>query len=50
MTVMMKSIFPALEPLIAKPSSPDAVVPVREIAGMLVYQAYIGSSANPWLS
>jgi aconitate hydratase len=37
----------ALEPLIAKPSSPDAVVPVREIAGMEIYQAYIGSSANP---
>jgi aconitate hydratase len=36
-----------LEPLIAKPSSPDAVVPVREVAGMPIYQAYIGSSANP---
>jgi aconitate hydratase len=36
-----------LEPLIAKPSSPDAVVPVRELAGMTIYQAYIGSSANP---
>ncbi len=36
-----------LEPLIAKPSSPDAVVPVRELAGMPIYQAYIGSSANP---
>ncbi len=36
-----------LEPLIAKPSSPDAVVPVREVAGMEIYQAYIGSSANP---
>lgn len=37
----------ALEPLIAKPSSPDAVVPVRELAGMEIYQSYIGSSANP---
>jgi aconitate hydratase len=37
----------ALEPLIARPSSPDKVVPVREIAGEPVYQAYIGSSANP---
>lgn len=37
----------ALEPLIAKPNSPDAVVPVRELAGMPVYQSYIGSSANP---
>ncbi|HUE98007.1 MAG TPA: aconitate hydratase [Anaerolineales bacterium] len=36
-----------LEPLIAKPSSPDAVVPVRELAGMEIYQSYIGSSANP---
>lgn len=37
----------ALEPLIAKPSSPGNVVPVREVAGEPVYQAYIGSSANP---
>src|SRR5215212_994397 len=36
-----------LEPLIAKPSSPDAVVPVREVAGMPIYQSYVGSSANP---
>lgn len=36
-----------LEPLVAKPSSPGAVVPVREIAGAEIYQAYIGSSANP---
>jgi len=37
----------ALEPLIAKPSSPGAVVPVREVAGKEIYQSYIGSSANP---
>jgi len=37
----------ALEPLIAKPSSPGKVVPVREIAGAPIYQSYIGSSANP---
>ncbi len=37
----------SLVPLIAKPSSPDKVVPVREIAGEPIYQAYIGSSANP---
>jgi aconitate hydratase len=37
----------ALEPLIALPSSPDKVVKVREAAGQPVYQAYIGSSANP---
>lgn len=36
-----------LEPLIAKPSSPGNVVPVSEIAGTPIYQAYIGSSANP---
>lgn len=36
-----------LEPLIAKPSSPGAVVPVREVAGKEIYQSYIGSSANP---
>ncbi|MCZ6742303.1 MAG: aconitase family protein, partial [Alphaproteobacteria bacterium] len=37
----------ALEPLIATPGSPDNVVTVREVAGQPVYQAYIGSSANP---
>ena len=36
-----------LEPLIAKPSSPGNVVRVREVAGQDLYQAYIGSSANP---
>lgn len=36
-----------LEPLIACPSSPGKVVPVREVAGKPIYQAYIGSSANP---
>jgi|TARA_B110000259_G_C14020845_1_gene403018 aconitate hydratase len=36
-----------LEPLIALPSSPDKVVPVREIAGEPLHQAYIGSSGNP---
>lgn len=36
-----------LEPLIALPSSPGKVVPVREVAGEELYQAYIGSSANP---
>lgn len=37
----------SLEPLIAKPSSPGNVVPVTEVAGEPIYQAYIGSSANP---
>jgi aconitate hydratase len=36
-----------LEPLIAMPSSPDNVRPVREVAGEPIYQAYVGSSANP---
>jgi aconitate hydratase len=36
-----------LEPLIALPSSPGNVVPVREVAGDPIYQAYVGSSANP---
>lgn len=36
-----------LEPLIALPSSPGKVVPVSEMAGKELYQAYIGSSANP---
>ena len=38
-----------LEPLIATPGSPGNVVPVREVAGKPVDQAYIGSSANPGL-
>ncbi|WP_328185961.1 aconitate hydratase [Marinobacter sp. OP 3.4] len=38
-----------LEPLIALPSSPGKVVPVRDVAGESIYQAYIGSSANPGL-
>ena len=36
-----------VEPLIAKPSSPGNVVPVREVAGAEIYQVVIGSSANP---
>ncbi len=36
-----------LEPLIACPSSPGNVVPVREVAGREVFQVVIGSSANP---
>jgi aconitate hydratase len=39
----------ALEPLIAKPSSPGNVVPVREVAGEPVAQCVVGSSANPGL-
>ena len=36
----------SLEPLIALPSSPDNVVPVREAAGREVRQVIIGSCAN----
>jgi aconitate hydratase len=36
-----------LIPLIALPSNPDHVVPVKDIVGQPLYQAYIGSSANP---
>ena len=35
-----------VEPLIARPSSPDNVVPVREIEGLKVDQVIVGSSAN----
>jgi aconitate hydratase len=37
----------SLEPLLALPSSPGNVKTVREVAGLEIYQAYIGSSANP---
>jgi aconitate hydratase len=39
----------SLEPLIAKPTSPGNVVPVSEVAGKEIYQAMVGSSANPGL-
>lgn len=38
-----------LEPMIALPSSPGNVVTVSEVAGREIYQAMIGSSANPGL-
>jgi aconitate hydratase len=38
-----------LEPLIARPTSPGNVVPVREVTGDEIYQAVVGSSANPGL-
>ena len=38
-----------IEPMIAKPSSPGNVVSVTDVAGEDIYQAYIGSSANPGL-
>ena len=38
-----------LVPLVAKPTSPGNVVPVSDVEGLEIYQAYIGSSANPGL-
>jgi aconitate hydratase len=38
-----------LQPLIARPSSPGDVVPVRECSGEPVSQVVVGSSANPGL-
>lgn len=35
-----------LEPLVAQPQSPDAVVPVREVAGTKVSQVCVGSCTN----
>jgi aconitate hydratase len=37
----------ALEPMIALPSSPGNVVPLREVVGRKIYQSMVGSSANP---
>ena len=42
----MRSTSSKLEPLIAKPSSPGNVVPVREVAGIKVDQVIVGSSVN----
>jgi aconitate hydratase len=36
-----------LTPLVAKPHSPGNVVPVEQVAGTPIAQAYLGSSANP---
>jgi aconitate hydratase len=38
-----------LEPLVARPTSPGNVVPVREVEGTKIAQAMVGSSANPGL-
>ena len=37
----------SVEPLVALPPTPGNVVPVAEVAGAEIHQAYIGSSANP---
>ncbi|AVR47484.1 aconitate hydratase [Christiangramia fulva] len=42
-------ILDELIPLIAKPTSPGNVVPVREVEGREISQVVIGSSANPGL-
>ena len=43
---VMEIDMSALEPLIACPSSPDNVVPVREVAGLPVAQVLVGSCSN----
>jgi aconitate hydratase len=43
---VMEVDLSTLEPLIACPSSPDAVVPVREVAGTEVRQICVGSCTN----
>jgi aconitate hydratase len=43
----MEVVLDNLVPLVALPSSPGNVVPVREVEGREIYQSYIGSSANP---
>ena len=40
-------VLDELVPLIAKPTSPGNVVPVREVEGLEIGQVVIGSSANP---
>ncbi len=44
--VVMEIDLDGLEPLIARPHSPDSVVPVRELSGMRVDQVCIGSCTN----
>jgi aconitate hydratase len=43
---VMEIDLSTLEPLVACPSSPDAVVPVREVAGTEVAQVCVGSCTN----
>ena len=43
---MMELDLSTIEPLIACPSSPDNVVPVREVAGRPVAQVLVGSCTN----
>ena len=46
-TTVMNLDLSKVEPLIATPSSPGKVVRVKDVEGEEIYQAYIGSSANP---
>jgi len=43
---VMELDLSALEPLVAKPHSPDNVAPVAELAGVRVHQVAIGSCTN----
>jgi aconitate hydratase len=43
---VMEIDLSSLEPLIARPQSPDNVVPVREVAGTKVAQVCVGSCTN----
>ncbi|MCX7682245.1 MAG: aconitate hydratase [Anaerolineae bacterium] len=43
---VMELDLSALEPLIACPSSPDNVVPVREVEGLPVAQVFVGACVN----
>ncbi len=43
---IMEIDLDGLEPLIARPSSPDNVVPVKQVAGIPVEQVLIGSCGN----
>ena len=44
---LIQEDYKNLEHLIALPSNPGKVMPVKEVADRDLYQAYIGSSANP---
>ncbi len=43
---IIEIVLDELEPLLSRPHSPDAVVPVREVAGTPVSQVLVGSCTN----
>ena len=43
---MLEVDLSAIEPLVARPSLPDNVVPVREVAGIRIEQVMVGSCTN----